>query len=303
MRDETFANLSLNKPPRHAQPHSAEPELGFSGEPWLEPRISVASPADVTPGSRSTATGEGRFGGLLYLVLIGLVAAATVGVFFGAGFSLLAPPVSDTSAGAGAPDGKRARISVDALRTDRQAPPTPREIVVPQSAEVAALPAVPLAQRTAAAETSPAEHNNAAERSPPAPASGDPSARTGPEAVSASRSPASPAPAIPSVSRPPSSTQDALLAGGDKRRPKHDGRNDSYRAASGHSHWRSARSTHPLSPSQYRSAQRIAPSRTVEAQSFDQLLTQLNSNAKPAVQSLTPPPASKPDPFSQPVGK
>ena len=51
-----------------------------------------AIPSLETPASPTTPDREFPAGTLLYLVLVGLVAVATIGVFFGTGFSLLGPP-------------------------------------------------------------------------------------------------------------------------------------------------------------------------------------------------------------------
>jgi hypothetical protein len=55
-------------------------------------------------GNKRTAAPQLTIGTLLYLVSLGMVAAATVGAFFGIGFLLLAHPKEEPIAGAGTRD-------------------------------------------------------------------------------------------------------------------------------------------------------------------------------------------------------
>ena len=67
-----------------------------------EPRLFVLREAQLTsPPSRSAPAERPDFGIIFYLVLIGLVAAAIIGVFFGIAISLLTQPKDRTVVGAG----------------------------------------------------------------------------------------------------------------------------------------------------------------------------------------------------------
>ena len=66
---------------------------------WLLPDSGhAASPSSTTPPARAAAQ-RLPAGILLYLISVGLVAVATIAVFFGTGFFLLAHHVEETTAG------------------------------------------------------------------------------------------------------------------------------------------------------------------------------------------------------------
>src|SRR5262249_10664701 len=87
---------------------------------------------------------------LIYLLAIGIVAAATVGVFFGAGFFLLAQPtVAMTANNATAKQGSAVRHRLPQIITKTSAvsgdvASVPIQPEIPRSAAAAALPVAPL---------------------------------------------------------------------------------------------------------------------------------------------------------------
>ncbi len=303
MRGEMFATSSLDA---RLRPAGAEPEFSLRSAPRSQDPAATSNPRTLlglgtedagempvtsTPRSavsRRTRAAELPVGSVLYLVLIGAVAIATIGVFFGSGFLLLAPPAKETVADAGTRDGNPPRHG-GAPRAEGEAALVSREMAAPQSTAVdAALPGSPLAQPTAVAKAAPPQQSNEAESSAPAPSNAAPS-QTASEPALASSSTDAAAPPTRSASPGPSSVQDSVLPGGAKRQQTRDGRSNYTRVASRHSHPRSARSDQALTPPAGHTG------------SFDQLLTQLAGQTKPIARSLTPPSAEQPDPFAQRV--
>ena len=232
---------------------------------------------------------ERPVGNVLYLVLMGAVATAIIGVFFGSGFLLLAPPAKETVADAGARDGKSPRPHGGAPRADGEAVLVSREMAVPQSAAVAAaLPGSPLAQPATVAKAAPPQQSNEAESLPSAPSNAAP-AQTASEPAPASSFMDTAAPPTRSASPGPSSAQGSVLPGGAKHPQTREGRSNHTRVASRHAHPRSARSDQALTPPAGHTG------------SFDHLITQLAGQTKPIARSLTPPSAEQPDPFAQRV--
>ena len=302
MRGEMFATPSLDG---RRRPAKAEPEFSLRSAPRQDPTATSSPrmllgtgdagemPVTSTPRSEvsfRTTAAERSVGSVLYLVLIGAVAIAIIGVFFGSGFLLLAPPAKETVADAGARDSKSPRPHGGAPRADGEAALVSREMAVPQSTAVgAAVPDSPLAQpATVAKAAPPPQQGNEAESSPPTPSNAAPS-QTASEPALASSSMDAAAPPTQSASPAPSSAQDSVLPGGAKRRQTRDGRSNHTHVASGHSHPRSARSDQALTPPAGHTG------------SFGQLLTQLAGQTKPIARTLTPPSAEQPDPFAQRV--
>jgi hypothetical protein len=299
MRGEMFATPSLDA---RLRPAKAEPEFSLRGAPRSRDPMTSSNPGMLlgtedagempvtsTPrpavSRRRITASERSVGNVLYLVLIGAVAIAIIGVFFGSGFLLLAPPAKETVADAGARDGKSPRPHGGAPRADGEAALVSREMAVPQSTAVAAaVPDSPLAQPATVAKAAPPQQSNEAESSPPARSNAAPS-----EPAPASSSMDAAAPPTRSASPGPSSAQDSVLPGGAKHRQTRDGRGNHTRVAARHSHPRSARSDQALTPP------------TGHTGSFDQLITQLAGQTKPIARSLTPPSAEQPDPFAQRV--
>src|SRR6266478_2021639 len=153
MRGEMFATSSLDA---RLRPAGAEPEFSLRSAPRSQDPAATSNPRTLlglgtedagempvtsTPRSavsRRTRAAELPVGSVLYLVLIGAVAIATIGVFFGSGFLLLAPPAKETVADAGARDGKSSRPHGGAPRADGEAALVSREMAVPQSTAVGA---------------------------------------------------------------------------------------------------------------------------------------------------------------------
>jgi hypothetical protein len=304
MRGEMFAIPSLDA---RRRPAKAEPEFSLRSAPRSGDSTATSNPRmllgiegeggmPVTSRPRSAASrrrttaAEHPVGNVLYLVLIGAVAIAIIGVFFGSGFLLLAPPAKETVADAGARDGKSPRPHGGAPRADGEAALVSREMAVPQSTAVgAAVPDSPLAHPpTVAKAAPPPQQSNEAESSSPTPSNAAPS-QTASEPAPASSSMDAAAPPTRSASPGPSSAQDSVLPGGAKRRQTRDGRSNHTRVASRHSHPRSARSDQALTQPAGHTG------------SFGQLLTQLAGQTKPIARTLTPPSAEQPDPFAQRV--
>ena len=183
MPDEIFATPSLDELVRQLRQGSAEPEsraaecasrttdpaggsktlAEMSGMfsdtgnerlvPGLVPGASLPTPA---PSRRNMAAGL-PVGILLYLVSVGLVAIATIGVFFGIAFFLLAQPKEELITGSGTRDRD--------TKTE-----------MPRSAAAAALPVPPLAQRPAVGEAVPQQESNSARGSVPVSPDGEASA-------------------------------------------------------------------------------------------------------------------------------
>ena len=62
------------------------------------------APLPIREAGRLTAASRVPAGILLYLIVIGLAATATIGVFFGIGLSMLVPPIEEKIAGSGTDD-------------------------------------------------------------------------------------------------------------------------------------------------------------------------------------------------------
>ena len=274
MSDEMFAGPWLDV---RLRPGSAEPELGLrsagrSSDPLSgtenSRRGDPSSPPDPVPKRAPTTFAALPVGGLLYLVLIGLVAAAIIGAFFGAGFLLLVHPGKETVADTGTRDPPR--LDGDAARAHIEDPPASRESGLSNSAPVAAPPGSPLAQPAAKAEA-PSQQSETAVSSPPGAPSSHPPARTALEPPRGSGSPGLSASAMPLARPAPFSAADVPAAGATKSRPIRDGRSHHSQTASRHWHPRSVHSAAALTPPQ------IGP--------FDRLLAVLTGRSE----SLTPP--------------
>jgi hypothetical protein len=276
VRNEMFADTRLDERPR---PGSEEPELGLRSAPrppdpllGTEPAGSwgQSSPPDPEPSRAPTTSAALPVGGLLYLALVGLIAAATIGIFFGAGFLLLVhagkEPIADTGAG-----DRRGHYS-DARR-DLEGPPAPRESAASNSAAAVAPPSSALAQPTAMAEVPPPQQSEAV-ASPPGASTNDPPARTALEPEPASGSPGSPSSEAPVAGPAPFSAADVPASGAAGRLPAHGGRSHHRQTASRHWHPRSGYNAPSLTPPQ-----------AAQSGPFDRLLTVLTGRSG----LLTPP--------------
>ena len=276
MHDDTLAIPPLDERPR---PAVAEPELGWQ---------SASRPLEPSPEAKhrrrvpAVLSNSVRAGSLVYLVLDGLVAIATIGVFFGTGFLLLAQPAKETIVDSGARAASPLAYG-NALRTSREAPPISRELGVPNSSSFGELSAATIAQRATVAEAPPKQRETA-----PTPIE-DPPVQTASVPATGSNSTTSSAPQAPAAKLPPLPAQDVALPGAAKHHPSRSRGSHEARSASRHSNSQSAQGALSLTPHQ--------GGRT---RSFDRLVMQLTGQAQPDVPSLTPPQAKQPDPFASP---
>ena len=280
MRDNTLAIPSLDERPR---PDPAEPELEWHFVPPPRPREPVSG-AERERRLSVAPQSSVPIGSVLYLALVGLVAAAIIGVFFGAGFRLLAPP-KETSAASGAHDHTPPLSHGDILRARRGTWPALPELADPGSGAVAAVPAAPVPQPTATAEPPPPPPPR--QETPTVPANAAPAVETAMAPPDQPSTIPSPAPPMPLASLPESSKSDAAPPAGGKHRSSHSRKSHHIRSASRHPHGQSAHSGQPLT----------APS-AGQIRSFDQLVTQLTGQPQPSAPSLTPPRPQQPDPFA-----
>ncbi len=129
----------------------------------------AASPSTSTPPTRGAAR-RLPVGTLLYLISAGLVATATIGVFFGTGFFLLAHHAEQTTAGSGSRDHGTEIKSSRSVVFQHSRNDTRRALVeteLPRSVTAAALPIVPFAEGPAAYQALPLETREAARSSVP----------------------------------------------------------------------------------------------------------------------------------------
>jgi hypothetical protein len=96
-----FATQLLDELPQQFAPRSVPRP---SNPAWFFDTPAEKSGLFSETGNERTAAPQLTIGTLLYLVSLGMVAAATVGAFFGVGFLLLAHPKEATIAGAGTRD-------------------------------------------------------------------------------------------------------------------------------------------------------------------------------------------------------
>ena len=100
----TLANIFRRRATRPPAGEERDSNVGCKGHQGSE-HIAEKQPL-ASPSIRNRTTTATRLpaGILLYLVVTGLVAAATIGVFFAIGFPMLVQPVEETIAGSGAND-------------------------------------------------------------------------------------------------------------------------------------------------------------------------------------------------------
>jgi hypothetical protein len=210
---------------------------------------------------------------VVYLLLVGLVAAATIGIFFGIAFFLLAQPKDKIFIGAG--------------------PVSPGVEEAVSTAKGATRAGDATATIIASAQTAP----------PPGPVSGWPSP--------AAPSQVGPSPAAAESAGPPGESTHRVSGG--RRSGAHSaarrGRSaHHYRQPAREELAAKAEKQRILSAAMDRAHhenfsdpfQSLTPPQARQRNPFDQLLTHLIGQTKPA-QSLTPPRAEQPDPFAQGV--
>ena len=216
----------------------------MSGEIFADPALDTAR-----RGSREAAAQLPR-GSLVYLAFIGLVATAVIGIFFGAGFVLLAPPTREAITLSNAKDHADSPSPPDVLKV----PPAPQNPAAQNSVATAAAPGASAPPREALPEAAPVQRKESEQSSPSPPLTTEALAPLPLELQPGSAPEVLPTPIVPYEA---------------DRRPGV-GRSHHARTASRHWHRRSARNQH-------------APS------SFDQLLTRLGMEPRPSAPSLTPP--------------
>src|SRR5215467_8425970 len=196
MRDDTIAMPLLDERPR---PDPTEPQFDWRFASQTSEPIPAAERDQRNPAAARSSL---PIGSLLYLALVGLVAVATIGVFYGAGFRLLAPPKQMAAA-----SGPHPLVSHgDILQVRREVSPA-----APQAATAG--PRQPEALATVVDQ-------------PPSQTAAPPAAQASSTASSASPTSL--------TSLPQTSKRDAALSGGGKRRLSHSGRAHHMRAAARH---------------------------------------------------------------------
>src|SRR6516164_3023846 len=264
-------------PPATSDSPTAGEMSGIVSEIDAEPRLFDFVPREAPPTSAPSrrAPAEGpHIGSVVYLLLVGLVAAATIGIFFGIAFFLLAQPKDKTFVGAG-PVSPGVEQAVSTAKGTTRAGDAPATII-------------------ASAQTVPI-----------------------PGPVSGWSSPAAPP---PQVGPSPAAEESAGPPGESTHRPSGGRRSGAHSAArrsrSAHHYRQPAREELAAQAEKQRilSAamdrahhenfsdpfQSLTPPQARQRNSFDQLLTQLIGQTKPAP-SLMPPRAERPDPFAQGV--
>ena len=219
---------------------SVEPSLGprDAPRPTTHGRKPTLAPE---PSSRST---ERPVDILLYLVSVGLVAAAIIGIF-GVGLVRFASPASEALTDL---DRNRARVYGSTLETGREANLGSREAAMPHLAAVAVLPSSPPNQPPPADEAVPPARSETLQEFAPAGRNSEPPAKTAlvPEPGSNS---AAPSGSQALFANPPSfAAESAVLPAGAKARRARDGHSAHTRTASRHS--RSTHTTPMLTPPQ-----------------------------------------------------
>jgi hypothetical protein len=279
MREDVFAVHTLDT---HPKQDAAEHEFRWEAKPReFEPNPEAENNrpiSKVPPNLRLS-------GNMLHLVLAGLVAVAIVGVFFGASFHLLAPPVTGKRTASKAEVGTPPLALGDALRANVAAQPVLQELAVPKSSGPAAPAAPPAAQHAAVADAPTGEQREAPAvpivapiKDPPAQTAAEPAAAPNPTPSSAQPAPSAGLPLLP--------PQDAAPSSGTKHQPSRS-KNHEARAMSRHSHGQSPHGAASATPHHAR-----------QPRSFDRLVTQLTDRAGPGVATLTPPQTRAPDPFA-----
>jgi hypothetical protein len=235
-------------------------------EPMLASSFVSGEPPTSAPSRYGIAGPRGAVGALLYLALIGFVAAGTIGIFFGAGFSLLVPPSGTSVVDPGAHDPKRPEG--DAALADREIAPVAQQTAVSGSAAIAAIPRL-LAQ--------PPSIGSSAQVSPPVPPVIEPFSQTSLVPGPASGRPGSLAPAMQAGPAPLAKASTQLSS----EKADHADQNTRPAVRQGGDRLAAGR----------QSAHRHRK-RAEKPAAFDKLITQLTGEANSVDQQLTPPRAS-----------
>jgi hypothetical protein len=269
MRDYVFTEHWFNTRPRAA---NTEPEPGLRSAPPLPGALSGGKVRErIDPPSRPdrirspgpVTSAPLRVGSWLYFIPLGLVALATIGVFFGSGFSLLARHGKETIAYAGAGDHGPPPSYDNAAQPKGDDPPSLRGST-PADPGAVAIPLGSLPGQSAAiSEAPPTQQREDIEGAHQKPSGSQPLGGTasGPEPASGSSGPS--ASATPAASPMPSSITGAGSPGAAKHRAIR-GKASHHTRSAQH---RSARSDHTIGS--------LTPPQPAPAGPFDRLLTEL----------------------------
>ena len=241
-----FSSLSFNQIARRFRNERAEPDFGPRNAASLTNHgRKPAVVAEVSTPSRRTDAAGRPVGILLFPVSVGLIAAAIIGIFFGTGFWLLAPPPSEpitaSSRDPSRPNGAALKTSGAAELKVAGATETPR------SAAVNLIAGSPLGQGSAAADAVPPQQNNSMQEPPPASPNGEPPVGTASVAQPVSSAAVPPAYLMPLASPPAVTAAESAPSAG-TRGPSARDRGAHARTASRHPHPRSDRSAPTLTP-------------------------------------------------------
>jgi hypothetical protein len=248
---------------------------GMVSEIDAEPRLFDFVPREAPPTSapsRRAPTERPHIGSVVYLLLVGLVAAATIGIFFGIAFFLLAQPKDKTFIGAG-PVSPGVEEAVSTAKDTTRAGDATATII--PSAQTAPTPG------------------------PGWPSPAAPPPQMGPRPAAAG----SAGPPGESTHRASGGRRSGAHAAARRGRSAH-----RYRQPAREELAAQAEKQRILSAAMDRAHhenfsdpfQSLTPPQAQQRNSFDQLLTHLIGQTKPA-QSLTPPRAERPDPFAKGV--
>ena len=235
-------------------------------EPMLVSSFVSGEPPTPAPGRHGIAEPKGAVGALLYLALIGFVATGTIGIFFGAGFSLLVPPPATAVVDPGAPDRKHA--DGESALAGREIAPVSQKTAASGSAAIAAIPR-PLAQ--------PPPIGSSTQVSPPAPPTTEPLRQTSLAAGPAPGQTGSLAPAVQAGPAPFATTSTALAS----EKADHADQNTRPAVSQGSDRVAAGR----------QSAHRHRK-RAEKPAAFNKLITQLTGETNLVDRRLTPPRAS-----------
>jgi hypothetical protein len=316
MAENILGNLSL-RPERELPPDRVEPRLfPASRTRPLEPaapfaeevsrvgvdgRVSSASPTISAPDRLTPGRAEPSPGTLLSLALVGLVATAIIGAFFSIGLLLLSGPAKQT-------------IAASEPVSARPPAPRPAGTGTPHPATTSTAPLPSVVPHPAASEVKPPPQTKTVQAvAPPVPSSSpSPTAVPPPKPASIG---AVPPVAARDAGAPPSPLlpqKPAAYHAAGHPPPRHL-QSEHTRTAARAPHLRSAHDGASPALRQARTARSMTPPPD-QTRSFDQLVSQLTGQTKPADQdpptrraqsagpfqgqTLTPPPPDQPDPFA-----
>jgi len=340
MAENIFGNPSLARPERELRQDRMEPRLFPASRirpldspateaeevsrAGLDERVSASSPTISAPDRCTPASAEPSAGTFLSLGLVGLVATAIIGAFFSIGLLLLSSPAKHTIAASepisAHPPAPMPPAPATAVPSVAPVPAAPKESPPPQSKAIqAAPPPAPSSRPSSQAAVpppKPPQSKSVQAASPPAPSNPPSPQAAVPPPKPASVAAVSPVAAHDTAASPsPSPLQKAAAYHAAAHPPQRHLQPEHTRAASRAraAHLRSARESGSPAPRQSHIARSLTPPPD-QTRSFDQLVSQLTGQTKPADQdlptrqarptgelpgqTLTPPPPDQPDPFT-----